>query len=135
MQFFLSSRWFSNISRIVLSPINDMGSTCHMLHCVHIVGQTMFRKAIAVEMVSSIWIVKYKLIMIKKRHQLVAVFVLGGHSVSLWGSRVLPKPRGLRIKKTAWCEWHNKREKLGVRTKTWTYKSGGSPCIPTRNEW
>ncbi len=22
----------------------------------------------------------------------------------------------------------------GVRTKTWTYKSGGSPCIPTRNE-
>jgi len=25
-------------------------------------------------------------------------------------------------------------DKLGVRTKTWTYKSGGSPCIPTRNE-
>ncbi|MGI6149685.1 MAG: hypothetical protein ACOYEU_10070 [Limnochordia bacterium] len=23
---------------------------------------------------------------------------------------------------------------VGVRTKTWTYKSGGSPCIPTRNE-
>jgi phenylacetate-CoA ligase len=23
---------------------------------------------------------------------------------------------------------------MGVRTKTWTYKSGGSPCIPTRNE-
>lgn len=32
------------------------------------------------------------------------------------------------------CEWHNKMERLGVRTKTWTYKSGGSPCIPTRNE-
>jgi hypothetical protein len=25
-------------------------------------------------------------------------------------------------------------DRLGVRTKTWTYKSGGSPCIPTRNE-
>ena len=25
-------------------------------------------------------------------------------------------------------------DEAGVRTKTWTYKSGGSPCIPTRNE-
>ena len=25
-------------------------------------------------------------------------------------------------------------DNTGVRTKTWTYKSGGSPCIPTRNE-
>lgn len=42
--------------------------------------------------------------------------------------------------------WHNEyvengdlhtgyaRDVRGVRTKTWTYKSGGSPCIPTRNE-
>src|SRR5690606_27656843 len=26
------------------------------------------------------------------------------------------------------------RGHLGVRTFFWTYKSGGSPCIPTRNE-
>jgi len=31
-------------------------------------------------------------------------------------------------------DWSTGLDNMGVRTKTWTYKSGGSPCIPTRNE-
>ena len=41
---------------------------------------------------------------------------------------------GIRRTLERMCDRQDKSDPLGVRTKTWTYKSGGSPCIPTRNE-